>query len=121
MLVSLQSLGVSNLSDTVARLAFDRVDSAPRSYGLLFYCSGACPLQAGNKAVYAECRSGTSSRIGGEEAGRQFRLAARAVDLPLRVIPGMRVGDICKGKSKLATLARKQSSSLYLYFRSLSV
>jgi hypothetical protein len=67
-----------------------------------------------HSAVYVGCRSGISSRMGREGAGRSFCCCtARAADRLLRVIPSLRGGDLFKGKSKLASTARKQRSSSY--------
>ena len=63
-------------------------------------------------AVYAG-HSGISRRIGGEEAVHSFRHTSRAADRLLRVILCLRGGDLFKGKSKLASCARKQRSSSY--------
>jgi transposase len=57
-------------------------------------------------------RSWISSRMGIQEAGRLFRHSARVADR-LRAFLSLRGGDLFKGKSKLASSARKQRSSSY--------
>ena len=65
-------------------------------------------------AAYVRGRSGTSSRMGAQDrAGRPFRFTACAADRFLRVILSLRGGDLFKGKSNLASSARKQRSSPY--------
>ena len=66
-----------------------------------------------HSALYVGCRSGISSRMGREEAGRSFCRTASAADRLLRVILSLRGGDLFKGKSKLASTARKRRSSSY--------
>jgi hypothetical protein len=56
---------------------------------------------------------GQAEVVGVRDAGRSFRCMARAAERLLRVILRLRAGDLFRGKSKLASCARKQRNSAY--------
>ena len=77
--------------------------------------SGTLNVLAGRLIIAGAYRRspGISSRMDGQEAGRSFRCTAHAADRLLRVILYLRGGDVFRGKSNLASSARKQRSCLY--------